>query len=278
MTNSAALLTAEAVTFSYQQGKVALDQVSLTIPAGKNVALIGPNGAGKSTLFLHLNAILRPHTGRLLFKGQPYNYSRAAVTELRQKIGLVFQDHDTQLFAGSVLDDVLFGPMNLGLTLQEAEQRAMAALEAVAMREYSQEPSHFLSHGQKKRVAIAGILAMNPELMVMDEPTAGLDYPGMCLLSAILEQLHRSGKTLLVATHDMEWVWNWADLVYVIVQGHIVMNGTPQAVLTRSDHGALGFSQPILGQIYNLLLQHGKVAAVQNNYPRTVAELMELLV
>ncbi|WP_040683519.1 energy-coupling factor ABC transporter ATP-binding protein, partial [Thermosinus carboxydivorans] len=122
------ILELKNISFGYRKDKLVLRGVSLTIPAGARIALVGPNGAGKSTLFLHLNGILHPLSGQLLFKGEPYRYSRAFTTYLRQKIGLVFQDQDTQLFAGSVFDDVLFGPMNLGLSRGEAERRAAAAL------------------------------------------------------------------------------------------------------------------------------------------------------
>ncbi|SDF02983.1 energy-coupling factor ABC transporter ATP-binding protein [Sporolituus thermophilus] len=267
------ILEVKNISFGYRKDKLVLRGVSLTVPAGARIALVGPNGAGKSTLFLHLNGILHPSSGQLLFKGEPYRYSRAFITRLRQKIGLVFQDQDTQLFAGSVLDDVLFGPMNLGLSPAEAEQRAAAALAAVQMAEFADEPVHFLSYGQKKRVAVAGVLAMDPEVLVMDEPTAGLDYPGTTVLRAILDELSRAGKTLIVATHDIEWVWSWADLVYVLVQGQIVAGGPPELVLNRSDHAAFGFARPLVGEIYSALVAAGFFSS-RDKAPRSVAELV----
>ena len=238
------LLEAREVCFHYQAGKPVLKELNLQIPAGARVALVGPNGAGKSTLFLHFNAILQPTAGEMLFKGTAYDYSRKSVSLLRQKIGLVFQDQDMQLFAPTVLDDVLFGPMNLGCSLAEAEKMARDAVEMVEMTEYLEDPVHFLSPGQKKRVAIAGVLAMEPEVLVMDEPTAGLDYAGSVNLSQIMDRLHRDGKTLIVSTHDTDWVLEWADLVVAIREGQVAACGSAEEVLLRLDHAELGFARP----------------------------------
>ena len=274
--STTSLIEVRNLSFSYHLAKKVLDCVQMSIPRGARIALVGPNGAGKSTLFLHLNAILRPQAGSLLYEGQAYEYSRSFVTMLRQRVGLVFQDPDAQLFAGSVLDDVLFGPMNLKLTPKVAHKRAEAALDAVKMLEYRNEPVHFLSHGQKKRVAMAGVLAMKPEVLIMDEPTAGLDYPGVLNLNDIMARLHNQGTTLVVATHDVEWVWGWTDFVYVLSQGQTVASGNPADVLVRSDHTAFGYAQPVLGEIYNELRQR-QLILPGNHLPRTAAELINLL-
>ena len=218
--------------------------IDLEVRPGEIVALVGPNGAGKSTLFLHFNAILRPTAGALYYQGKPYDYSRQSVNRLRQKIGLVFQDQDMQLFAPTVLDDVLFGPMNMGLTLAEAERAARAAVETVEMTDYLADPVHFLSPGQKKRVALAGVLAMEPDVLVMDEPTAGLDYAGSVNLCEIMGRLHKAGKTLVISTHDMDWVMEWADLVVAMLDGQVSACGTAAEVLLRPDHAELGFARP----------------------------------
>jgi cobalt/nickel transport system ATP-binding protein len=272
------LIDVKDVSFCYHFDKPALAGASLSIPAGIRVALVGPNGAGKSTLFLHINAILRPQAGALSYQGKPYRYSRDFVSALRQKVGLVFQDPDTQLFASNVFDDVLFGPMNLGLSLAEARQRAEAALAAVGLLGQSREPVHFLSQGQKKRAAIAGVLAMEPEVLVMDEPTAALDYPGLLSLQEILDMLHRQGKTLVVATHDIDWAWGWADLVYVLAQGQVVAGGPPREILSRDDHASLGFARPIIGEIYASMHQQGLIpSGTAKQMPRSVEELTALL-
>lgn len=269
------ILAANHVSFCYHQDAAAISEINLTIPQGARVAFLGPNGAGKSTLLLLFNGILRPTSGMMQFAGENYVYSKKGLTELRQKIGFVFQDHDSQLFAGTVLDDVIFGPMNLGMTLKQAEQRAKAVLEEVHMEEYLNSPIHFLSHGQKKRVAIAGVLAMNPEVVLMDEPTAGLDYAGMQDLSNIMEKLHECGKTLVVSTHDVEWVWSWADVVFVLNRGRLIVKGAPEEILIRHDHQQLGYGKSIIGALYSFL-QHRNLECNLAR-PRTADELIFLL-
>ncbi len=265
------------ITFRYGFDRLALTGTSLSIPAGGRVALVGPNGAGKSTLFLHLNAILRPLSGQLFYQGQPYRYSKDFLAMLRQKVGLVFQDPDTQLFAGNVLDDVLFGPMNMDLSVAEAKRRAEAALAAVGMLEHQSEPVHFLSQGQKKRVAIAGVLAMTPDVLVMDEPTAGLDYPGLLSLRQIMDEIHQAGKTLVVATHDVDWAWAWADLVYVLAQGKVIAGGKPRDILNSPDHAEMGFARPVLGELYSELSRSQLLQKENSPMPRTAEELVALL-
>lgn len=238
------ILEARQISFAYQTGKPVLDGLDISIPTGSRVALVGPNGAGKSTLFLHFNAILQPTSGTLFFQGKEYDYARKSVNRLRQKIGLVFQDQDMQLFAATVLDDVLFGPMNMGCSLSEAKQIARAAVETVEMSDYLDEPVHFLSPGQKKRVALAGVLAMQPEVLIMDEPTAGLDFAGSINLRRIMDGLHKSGKTLVISTHDTDWVMEWADVVVAMLDGRVAAAGKPTEVLLRSDHAELGFARP----------------------------------
>lgn len=268
------ILKASNLSFSYADGKKALSKINLIIPQGSRTAFIGPNGAGKSTLLLLFNGILRPSDGTLEIGGEKYSYSKKGITNLRKRVGFVFQDHEAQLFAGTVLDDVLFGPMNLGMSLNQAEQAALTALQEVSMAEYVNSPLHFLSYGQKKRVAIAGVLAMNPQIVLMDEPTAGLDYPGMKDLSNIMEKLHRLGKTLIVSTHDIEWAWSWADLVFVLNNGHLVIHGAPEEVLIRKDHQRLGFAKSIIGTIYSYIKNQ---CFEQNRIrPKNVDELISL--
>ena len=167
--------------------------------------------------------------------------------------------------------------MNLGLSLSEAEHKAQAALVAVAMEEAANQPVHFLSHGQKKRVAIAGVLAMEPEVLVMDEPTAGLDYAGMVNLTGLMDDLCRQGKTLVIATHDIDWAWAWADLIYVLADGQVVAGGAPESILNQpGDRMAAGFDRSIVGEIFAGLTAQGLFpdsAAV----PRTAGELVKRL-
>ena len=161
------------ITYEYPDGTKALEDVNFNVEEGKIVALLGPNGAGKSTLFLHFNGILRPSFGDIIIDGEPVNYNKKDLMRIRQKVGIVFQNPDDQLFAPTVLEDVAFGPMNMGLSKEEVDNRVKEALIRVGMEGFEKKPPHHLSGGQKKRVAIAGILAMKPKIMVLDEPTSG---------------------------------------------------------------------------------------------------------
>ena len=271
------LIKVENVQFGYRFDKQALTGVSLDFPRGARIALVGPNGAGKSTLFLHLNAILRPVSGRLFYEGRPYGYGRDAVAALRRRVGLVFQDQDIQLFAASVLDDVMFGPLNLGLSVAAAESCAREALALLDIPSLASEPIHGLSQGQKKRVAVAGVLAMDPEVLVMDEPTAGLDYPGILSLREMLAGLHVEGRTLIVATHDIDWVWSWADLVYVLHEGRVIAGGPPENIINNEEHASRGISRPVIGELTEAFARAGIRAPAGARSPRTVAELVEMV-
>jgi len=184
------IIKADNISYSYPDGTQALKNVNFSVETGKIVALLGPNGAGKSTLFLHFNGILRPGSGEIKVNDRPLVYDKKGLMEVRQKVGIVFQNPDDQLFAPTVGEDVAFGPMNMGLDIEEVEKRVEKALEKVDMAGYEKRPPHHLSGGQKKRVAIAGILAMNPEIMVLDEPTSGLDPKGASLILQLLYKLN----------------------------------------------------------------------------------------
>ena len=192
------------ITYKYPDGTKALDKVNFNVDEGKIVALLGPNGAGKSTLFLHFNGILSPSTGSVLIEGCTVKYNKKDLMQIRQKVGIVFQNPDDQLFAPTVLEDVAFGPMNMGLPKEEVESRVKEALLRVGMEGFEKKPPHHLSGGQKKRVAIAGILAMKPKIMVLDEPTSGLDPKGASQILRLLYKLNNEGITIVISTHDVD--------------------------------------------------------------------------
>ncbi|HEU5317117.1 MAG TPA: ABC transporter ATP-binding protein [Chloroflexota bacterium] len=248
------ILEVEAVTFGYQDGAVALRGLSLAIPKGRRVAVLGANGSGKSTLFLTLNGILRPDAGRVLLGGVPVRYDRAGLNDLRRRVGLVFQDPDSQLFAASVRQDVSFGPINLGLTGAEVRARVEAALADTQIEDLADRPTHLLSYGQKKRVAIAGVLAMDPEVLVADEPTAGLDPEMTLRLLSLLNALHRSGRTVVLSTHDLELAYAWADVALVLRRGELVADGTPARVFQDEELlRRAGLVQPLVLQTFTRL-------------------------
>jgi cobalt/nickel transport system ATP-binding protein len=216
--------------FSYPDGRKALRGVDLSVAPGEKVGLVGPNGAGKSTLLLHLNGILRGMTGEVRVCGQPVDDQHLAY--VRRAVGLVFQDPDDQLFSPTVFEDVAFGPMYMGLSAEEVEQRVRRALEAVGMADAAERVPHHLSGGEKKRVAIATVLAMDPEILVLDEPTAGLDPRARRELISLLRDLP---QTMLVSTHDLWMVQELFARSVVIDAGRIVADGPTQAILSTTD-------------------------------------------
>lgn len=226
------ILRVEDLHFRYPDGTVALDGVSFTVARGRRVALMGPNGAGKSTLLLHLNAIHLPQRGRV--RVGEWEASRATEERIRALVGLVFQDPDDQVFSPTVWEDVCFGPLNLGLSQPEAEARAEEALAAVGLEHLRARSPQRLSFGEKKRVAIAGVLAMRPAVMALDEPMAYLDPEAQQQLDELLAQLNRQGVTLLVATHDVDWAAAWADEVILLVDGKVLAQGPP-SLLTEPE-------------------------------------------
>ncbi|MDD1774433.1 MAG: ATP-binding cassette domain-containing protein [Methanobacterium sp.] len=218
------------LTYHYPDGTKALEDVDFNAAKGKIIALLGPNGAGKSTLFLHFNGILRPTSGTVQVNGESLKYDKKNLIKIRQRVGIVFQNPDDQLFAPTVIEDVAFGPMNIGLTEVEVEKRVKEALSKVGMEGYEKKAPHHLSGGQKKRVAIAGILAMKPEIMVLDEPTSGLDPKGASQILRLLYQLNKEGMTIVISTHDVDLVPLYAFSVYIISDGKIIKEGSPSEV------------------------------------------------
>ena len=213
------ILQVSDLHFSYPDGHIALDGINLTIKAGEKVALVGPNGAGKSTLMLHLNGILRGKGG-LTVAGIPLNEKNLPL--IRAAVGLVFQNPDDQLFSPTVFEDVAFGPLHMGLPEDEIRQRVDSALESVRMSAYRERLSHHLSVGEKKRIAIATVLAMNPRLLVLDEPSAGLDPRARRTLINLLRDLD---ITMLVSSHDLAMVRELFPRMVIVDEGRIVADG-----------------------------------------------------
>jgi cobalt/nickel transport system ATP-binding protein len=226
---------AAAASICPGQRAQALAGASLAVRAGTRLALLGGNGSGKSTLLLQLNGTLRPTSGEVRFAGAKLDYSRRGLTKLRQHVALVFQDPDDQLFAGTLAQDVSFGPLNLGLNEAEAARRVAEALDAVGLAEFGDLPLHMLSHGQRKRAAIAGGLALRPLALVLDEPTAGLDPEGVEALLAHLDGLHAQGMTVVFSTHDIQLARCWADEVAIMQAGCIIGFGDTAAMLADED-------------------------------------------
>ncbi|GAB4529862.1 MAG: ABC transporter ATP-binding protein [Anaerolineales bacterium] len=213
------------LSFRYPDGHQALQDISLTLQAGEKVALVGPNGAGKSTLMLHLNGLLQGE-GHIVVDGLAVN--RKNLPLIRAQVGMVFQNPDDQLFSPTVFEDVAFGPLHMGLPEDEVRQRVEVALAQVGMARYASRLSHHLSVGEKKRIAIATVLSMSPALLVLDEPSAGLDPRARRNLIHLLDSLP---QTMLVSTHDMALVAELFPRMVVMDEGRIVADGLTDAFL-----------------------------------------------
>lgn len=218
--------------FSYPDGRQALRGVDLTVAQGEKVALVGPNGAGKSTLLLHLNGLLRGEgTVRILGRDLGKNNGRF-LKEVRALVGLVFQDADDQLFSPTVYEDVAFGPIYMGLSPQEVESRVKNALAQVRLSNYEQRMPHHLSSGEKKRAALATVLSMEPEILVLDEPSGGLDPRSRRELIVLLGHLK---QTLVVATHDMHMVKETFSRMVIMDEGRVVADGPTEVLLGQQS-------------------------------------------
>ena len=224
------------LVYTYEDGTPALDHISFGARRGQITGILGANGAGKSTLFLNLNGVLTPKAGQVLLDGEPAVYTRKGILDIRRKVGIVFQDPDDQLFSADVYRDISFGGMNLGLPEEEVRRRVEDAMERCGVSALRDKPTHALSFGQKKRVAIAGVLVMEPEVMILDEPTAGLDPQGVSDLMHFLTDLRESlGMTIIIATHDMDIVPLYCDYTYLLNGGKIVLEGTPEELFRHAE-------------------------------------------
>jgi cobalt/nickel transport system ATP-binding protein len=229
---SVPVLELRGVAHAYPDGHQALYGVDLHVHPGERVAVLGPNGAGKTTLVLHLNGILLPGAGSLSVSGLPVAGPNLA--EIRRRVGIVFQDPDDQLFMPTVRDDVAFGPRNLGLRGAELDRVVMDALERVGMADYVARPPHHLSFGQRRRVAVATVLAMQPEILVLDEPSSNLDPASRRELADILRALP---VTLLMVTHDLPYALELCPRSVILGEGVVVADGETAALL--SDDGLM---------------------------------------
>ena len=222
----------ENVQYRYgQENEAALCDFNVKIPQGAKVAVIGRNGSGKSTFFLHCNGLYWPDEGVVKFKGKPLKYNLQTIKELRQQVGVVFQNPDDQLFSASVAQDISFGPLNLGLSEEETRHRVHEAAKLCKIEHLLKRPTHALSGGEKARAALAGILAMDPEVMVCDELMASLDPWVRLGIFEILDKLHGQGKTIILATHDLSIIQTWATFVVYLENGCLKFSGTPQELL-----------------------------------------------
>lgn len=257
-------LKLEHVTYTYNPGNVyethALKDVNLEIPSGQFLGIIGHTGSGKSTLIQHFNGLMRPTVGTVYYKDENIWQEGYSLKHLRSQVGLVFQYPEHQLFEEDVLSDVCFGPKNLGLSGEEAKERAIAALRQAGLKEKYYTSSPFdLSGGQKRRVAIAGVLAMNPQVLILDEPTAGLDPRGRDEILDQIAYLHEERKiTVILVSHSMEDIARYVERILVMNKGEKAFDGTPREVFAKyKELEAIGLAAPQITYIMHDLYDAG---------------------
>ena len=276
MTAMTNIIEIRDLSFSYGDGTLALKDINISLEEGSKVALVGPNGAGKSTLMLMINGILRPSSGEVLFAGQPLQYDAASLRAVRRAVGMVFQNSDDQLFAPTVYQDIAFGPTNLGYPSEKVKRYVGFALQYVGLSGYERRPPHHLSGGEKKRVAIAGILAMEPQVMILDEPTSNLDPASSEEIMEMLDELNQGGKTLIISTHDVDLAYRWADEIILMKDGGMVRRGSGPDVFMDCDLVRdARLKPPLVVDIYQELASRGIVS--RGRPPRNILDLCDLL-
>jgi cobalt/nickel transport system ATP-binding protein len=250
--------------------------ISFHIRKKEKIALVGPNGAGKSTLLTMFNGMIRPDSGILLFDNEPIRYDTPSLRMLRKRVGFVLQNPDRQIIAPTVYQDVAFGPTNLGYNEVEVKEAVTRALRQVGLEGFERRPPHQLSGGEKKRVAIAGVLAMDPDMLVFDEPTSGLDPSGSEDIMELLDELNHGGKTIIISTHDVELAYPWADRAILMTEGKILHEDIPEVAFgnlnsVRTAH----LSLPTLLELHMELQKRGFL--LPGKKPRTVLDMMHCI-
>jgi biotin transport system ATP-binding protein len=233
------ILEAQHLTHIFPDGTAAIDDINLAIAAGEFVVIAGANGSGKTVLTRHFNGLLLPTGGQVLLEGTPITKD---LTYARKNVGLVFQNSDSQIVGQTVAEDTAFGPENLKLSRREVETRVQESLEAVELSAYSNHQPHTLSGGQKRRLAIAGVFAMRPRIIIFDEPFTGLDYPGVLQALRQIVSLHQSGHTIILVTHELEKILAHAGRLIIMEKGRIVRDGNPGQLIDEVE--SYGIKRP----------------------------------
>lgn len=273
--NDTPVLEVRDLHFSYNDEKHALNGVNLKIYEGEKIAVLGSNGAGKSTFFLNINGVLKPHQGEIIYRGEVIKKKR--LNHLRKNVGIVFQDADNQIIASTVMAEVSFGPMNLKLPREEVLRRVDKALDYMNISEFRERPPHYLSGGEKKRVSIADIIAMEPEVIIFDEPMAALDPLNAQMLEEVLEKMGQEGRTLLLSTHDVDFAYRWAERVIVFCDGKVIADDTPLRVFKQEEIlKKANLKHPVLFDIYDILKEKGLVPGGEL-YPKNVEEFNKIV-
>ncbi len=270
------IIEAKELTFSYEEDNPALQGVSVIIYEREKIAVLGANGAGKSTFFLNLNGVRKPDAGELFLYGEKIGKKNRK--ELTRNVGIVFQDADSQIIGSTVKAEVAFGPLNKKLPRKEVEKWTVGAIKRMDLEEYVERPPHYLSEGEKKRVSIADILAMNYPLVIFDEPTASLDPVNAEALEKVLGDLEGEGKTVMLSTHDVDFAYRFADRILVFWKGKVIADGKPEEVFQIEEVlEKANLKKPMIMQVYGILKKKGLLQEGGSRYPRTLAEIESLL-
>lgn len=272
------ILQVRNLSYEYESGRPALKNVTLGIKAGEKIAVIGANGAGKSTFFLSLNGVLRSDKGSIFYRGE--EMTKRNLNLFRKNIGIVFQDADNQIIASTVAEEVSFGPMNLKLPAAEVAERVDQALERMGLKDFRTRPPHYLSGGEKKRVSIADIIAMDPEIFIFDEPTVALDPVNAAMLEDVLQKLSDGAKTVMVSTHDVDFAYRFADRIIVFADGEIIADGAPEEIFEDAQViKRANLRTPVLLEVVKALRETGESGCFKEglHYPKTVSEFWEMV-
>lgn len=253
------ILKTENLYFSYDDDNShSLNGLSLEIKKGQKVAVMGANGSGKSTFFLCCTGIHKPQKGKLYLDGKEVKYNKKGLLDLRSKVGIVFQDPDNQLFSASVYQEISFGILNLGVSEEQAKKEVEEVIDYLEITPFRSKPTHALSGGQKKQVSIADILVMHPEIIILDEPAAALDPRHTTMVNHIVEQMTENGITVLMATHDVNYAYEWADEVILFHEGKVLMNGSPEQVFgNRAALRQTNLEPPAVLELFESLCKKG---------------------
>ncbi|WP_234124234.1 energy-coupling factor ABC transporter ATP-binding protein [Clostridium hydrogenum] len=271
------LINIKNASYSYEQGKLALNNVNLSIKAGEKVAILGANGAGKSTLFQMFNGLLTPAKGTVTVDG--LETTKKNLLKIRSNVGMIFQDSDDQLFNSTVHQEIAYGLMNMGVKGEELEENIKWALKAAGIEGYEDRSPFNLSGGEKKRVALASVLSMKPKVLVLDEPTAALDPRGVSQIVTLLNKINEElGITLIFATHDVDIVPLIADKVYLLNKGEVVLEGTTKEVFSNKKViRDIGLRLPRVAHLAEILARDGFINIANGELPLTIGQIRRIL-
>ena len=263
------ILECKNLYFSYSDNdNYALKNVNLSIKQGQKIALMGANGSGKSTFFFFFSGILKPCKGNLFFHNEKIIYDRKNLLNLRSKIGIVFQEPDNQLFCASVYEEISFGVLNLGFSEEETRLKVDNIIKTLNIQNFCEKPTHALSGGQKKQVAIADILVMSPEIIIFDEPAAALDPKHIKIVREIIDKLTENGLTVIMSTHDVDYAYEWADEIILFDNGEVIMQAKPIDIFTNNAVlDKTNLEKPTVIKLFESISDN------KINYPKNLKEL-----